>query len=205
MQWDFRHTAGTIVVTVAEDVDVAQRLGWYQEGRGKVAEPLQQAAEVYAEATFLKYQSVSTHFGGVTSSLEQLQERLSAAGEEAFMLLEAARDDVHGDAYAGAILLRIAWTRDLIVDFVGTNPFATKVLGPEIPYVGAMLVYCGLAVSAKVGASFAYAETASHSKAWWEQLLAGGDDLIKVDDIPTALARITKIFSKAGITVTARE
>lgn len=197
MNWKFTFPGGPCVtVGVSNDVNVDRRLSSYREGRGVVPAGAQAVAETYAEATYLKYRSAHEVFGVTVGSLRELEERLGHANEETLLLLEAAREDM--DRPVGALLLRVAWTGDLVIDFVGTNPAATKYGKPPLRNGGVVLVYAALKIGKAIGAPLVYAETARHSRLWWDKLLAAGEKLIKVDDIPTAVARIEEIVTMQG-------
>ena len=99
----------------------------------------------------------------------------------------------------GALLLRSAWTGDIVVDFVGTNPEVTKSTDRPLANVGAMLVYAAIHVGVLSSANLIWVETAAHSIKWWKRLLAQGEDFIRVDEIPSTHARLTKFFADANV------
>jgi len=185
-----------VAIAVVSAVDVALRLQAYKAGRTNVPPEEQEMAEVYAEATYLKYQSANDVFGVTVASVEALKVRLKTAEEETLLLIEAIRSD--SGEHLGALLLRVAWTGDVVVDFVGTNVAATKYGDPPIKNAGAMLLYCALAIAKDIDAEQIYAETARHSEAWWSKLLVAGDKLVKVDNVDGALARVEQIVAKQG-------
>lgn len=197
MGWKFIFSNGPVVtIAIADDVDIEQRLAWYREGRGTVPAAVQQVAEIYAEATYLKYGSAHDAFGATVGSLAELEDRLGRSNKESIVLLEATREDL--DRHVGALLLRVAWTGDLVVDFVGTNLIATKYGSPPLANGGTMLVYAALRVGEIVGAPLVFAETARHSRRWWDKLLAAGEKLIRVDDVSAAIVRIRDIVTTQG-------
>lgn len=197
MEWKFNFPSGPVVtIAISADVDTDLRLAWYREGRAVVPAIEQELAEIYAEATYLKYRSASDVFGVTVGSLPDLKKRFGRTKEETLILLEGIREDT--DQHVGALLLRFAWTGDIVIDFVGTNLAATKHSVPPLQNSGTLLVYAALRLGEAVGAPLVYAETARHSQAWWDKLLAAGEKLVKVDDVPTAAARLKEIITTQG-------
>lgn len=175
------------------------RLAMYRKFRGKVPAGEQYLAEVYAEATYLKYRSARDIFQTSVSSLEQWR-RLRAEKQEALALFEAWNREP-APQLVGAMLLRSAWTGDIVVDFVGTNFGATKYAMPILSHVGTMLICVALDVGIQSEAKLVWAETARHSSAWWNRLLAGGKNFIKVRALHEAHKDVVELLESANVTL----
>jgi hypothetical protein len=151
--------------------------------------------ESYAEATYLKYRSAREDFAATASSFKDWSKR-RALQKETLALLEARTAD---GQIAGALLLRSAWTGDIVVDFVMANQAVTKAAVPPIPNVGTMLEAAALDVGFQNGAPLIWAETAAHSTNWWQTLLPSTEQFIRFDSVELSRQRIGEFLRKNGI------
>lgn len=186
-----------VVVDIASPNDIEGRLISY-----KLPASVRSSAkfEIYAEATYLKYQTANTNFGVVSTTSADLVARMKPGKRttEVLVLIEGTRTD--NNSIIGAALLRFAWTGDLVFDFVGINPNARGVGERELKNLGSCLIYEGLRLAKMFNAKEVFAETAEHSYRWWHNHLAQGSDLIKASSVDDAFANTKAHLTRLIIT-----
>lgn len=186
-----------VVIDIAAPEDIEGRLAGY---RSPASAEAATKFEIYAEATYLKYQTANVNFGVVSTTADELIARMGMAERETevLILIEGTRTD--NNLVVGAALLRFAWSGDLVFDFVGTNPHTRGVGDQELKNIASCLVYEGLRLAKAFNAKEVFAETARHSHEWWHNHLAQGSDLIKASSVDDALTNTRACLSKVSIT-----
>ncbi len=193
----FKYPNGVeLVIDIAAPDDIDERLEAYAISPG-----IEQGLHaIYAQATYLKYQTANENFGVVATSPADLEGRMKQALPhiETLVLIEATRTDTN--QIVGAALLRFGWNGNLVFDFVGSNPSTRGEGVQKLENIGSCLIYEGLRLAKSFGAEDAFAETAYHSVKWWHNHLAKGSDLIKADTVKDALTRTRDLLTKLIIT-----
>jgi hypothetical protein len=187
-----------VSVRIARNVDLTDSVSEFTvEGS---TSPRQILGQRYAEATYLKYQSAYKHFGAIVSSLSDWAERRGVEEvqrRECMMLLEARI--ANDKRIAGALLLRSAWTNDVVVDFLVVNHLVMQEYKPAVRGAGVMLCYAAFSIGLVSEASLVIAETAQHSTEYWARFCPGGMRLIRTAKTQLAVRQAAHMLSKGGI------
>ncbi len=148
--------------------------------------------DIYARASFLKYQALVADFAVVAKNYGEWTDR-RREGIECFALLEAMVPQQ--DETAGTLLVRSGWNGDVIVDLLVTNPRTTL----QIPGVGIMLVATGCWLARESKAGLIFAETGRHSTGYWEKFLRQGNAFIRFDSPNVAFERASAILAAGKV------
>ena len=201
MHFSFTRSDGVIVrVQIAANVDIKKRLDEFGVGK-KSTLPRDAQGRLYARATYLKYNSAVEEFSAVVSSLDEWGRGRSVKEEErgeSLMLLEAFDDA--DPRVAGALLLRSAWTNDVVIDFLVVNQQVTETRSPRLDGVGGLLCYAALSIGLVSGAERVLVETASHTKKYWTRFCRDGCDLWRIEKTAVAVENLAAILRSGGWT-----
>jgi hypothetical protein len=196
MHWTVKYPSGqSIEIRWAGGVDIIGRIAQFSQPIPGLGAEDKKTIETYAEATYLKYSSARDDFAATVSSFRDWSRR-RALNRETLALLEARTAN---DQVAGALLLRSAWTWDIVVDFVVANKAVTMAATPPIPNVGAMLVTAALDIGFHTRASLIWAETAAHSTDWWRPILPSAHQFIRFDSVDISRQRMAQFLTRNGI------
>jgi hypothetical protein len=195
MRWRVTYPQGPgLRVQWADIADVEPRLEEYRRFAVTVPVEEQQRVELYAQATYLKYRSARENFAATVGNFQEWSKsRLKR--RECLGLIEAWTD-LANSSLAGALLLRSAWTGDVVVDFVGTNFGVTKYGNPPRGNVGPILLLAATCVGKACGAELIWAETAAETEKWWSSLLASEQRFIKVDYVAEVESRLRFLLNE---------
>jgi len=202
-KFKYRDPGDGVVVEWAAAADANAALEEYRRSRGTVPNEDQALVETYAEATYLKYRSLRDEFAADAPDYPKWTS-MRGKGRECFALLQARVDD-GSRPLAGSMLLRSAWTGDVVVDFVGTNFGVTRYSAQRFPLVGVMLVTAAAEIAAASSAGMVWVETARHSHEWWSELLDCPHAFVKFDQVSSVLANLNEFWSSNGATYTNEE
>lgn len=202
MHWTIKYPSGQLIeIRWAGGVDVIGRIAQFSQPIPGVGAGDKKTIETYAEATYLKYRSAREDFAATATSFRDWSRR-RARNQETLALLEARTAN---DQIAGALLLRSAWTGDIVVDFVVANKAVTMAATPPIPNVGAMLVAAALDIGFYTNAPLIWAETAAHSTNWWQPMLPSVHQFIRFDSVEVSRQRMIQFLTQIGIEFNERD
>lgn len=195
MHFSFTRGDGEKVqVRIGAGVNVKERLEQFGVGTPADSRRTQQG-QLYAKATYLKYNSAVQEFSAVVRSLDEWGNRRAVNEEqrvESLMLLEAFSDS--DPRAAGALLLRSAWTNDVVIDFLVVNHFVTDSRAPRLEGVGGLLCYAATSIGLVSGAAQVLVETAQHTKKYWSRFCGAGCDLWRFEKTTVAVENLAAIL-----------
>jgi len=196
MNWTVNYPSGqSITIRWAGAVDIIGRIAQFGQPIPGARAGDQKTIETYAEATYLKYRSARDDFAATATNFRDWSRR-RARNQETLALLEARTSD---DQVAGALLLRSAWTGDIVVDFVVANKAVTLAANPPILNIGTMLVAAALEVGFHTAAPLIWAETASYSTKWWQLILPSTHEFIRFDSVEVSRHRVSQFLTQIGV------
>jgi hypothetical protein len=196
MNWTINYPSGqSIGIRWVGVVDIVGRISQFGQPIPGVSAQNKKTVETYAEATYLNYRSARDDFA-VTAPTFKDWSRRRAHNQETLALLEAHTAD---DRVAGVLLLRSAWTGDIVVDFVVANKAVTLAATPPIVNVGTMLVAAALDVGFHTNAPLIWAETAVHSTNWWQPMLPSLNQFIRFDSVEASRQGMSRFLTQIGI------
>ena len=187
--WTFQHQRHpTVQVRWTATENLPERLEMFRQ-----AATGRSAHDIYARATFVKYKALVEDFAVIARNYADWQFRRKQ-GVECFALLEAtAASDTET---AGTLLLRSTWTKEAVVDLLGTNQRTTT----PVPGVGVMLVMTACSIARQSGAPRLFVETARHSTRYWRRFLKNGTPFMRYDRSDVAFARAEAILTAGEVT-----
>ena len=201
MKWRVRYPDGQSLSIRWSDVkNVTRRIQQFRRPSVAVSFEDQAQVELYAEATYVKYRTARNEFAATANTFADWTQRAGRA-EESLALLEAwtsGRDA----RVAGAILLRRAWTGDVVVDFVVANKSVAQSATRRLKNVGMLLVAAAVDVAVETKAPLVWAETASHSAEWWGFILKSRHNFVRFDTALKTQHRLSVVFRKSHVSFT---
>ena len=111
---------------------------------------------------------------------------------ESLMLLEAFADA--DPRAAGALLLRSAWTNDVVIDFLVVNQVVIDSRSPRLEGVGGLLCYAATSIGLVSSAERVLVETAHHTRRYWTRFCHGGCDLWRIEKTAVAVETLAAIL-----------